>query len=137
MPNTGGGWDLLPTTVLSIPAAAGDYVEFGFGGMRSATGTLFLDACVVVDGEPVLFLTTGTATPPVEGDPSWYPPEGGTVPYPAQSTPKDIVVTAEQLSAGSVTFGIAAKGEGSGTLFAGTAFPLYVKAKNYGPCDVA
>jgi hypothetical protein len=98
---------------------------------------MFLDACVAASGEPAVFLTTGTGTPAVEGDPTWYPPEGGTIPYPAKDTPRGFVVESGHLTAGAVVFGIAAKGEGSGTLYASAAFPLYLNAKNFGPCDVA
>jgi hypothetical protein len=137
IPNTAGAWEVLAGVSLSLPAAVGDYVEIGMAGMRSPTSGMFLDACVVVSGAPAMFLTTGTGSPAVEGDPSWYPPEGGTVPYPSQDAPRGFVVEAGHLSAGSVVFGIAAKGSGSGTLYASTSFPFYLNAKNFGPCDVA
>jgi hypothetical protein len=137
LPNTGGGWDLLGGVSLSLPAAVGDYVELGVSGMRNASSGGFLDACVAVAGEPVFFLASGSATPAVEGDPAWYPSEGAPQPYPSLSTPRGFVVTVDHLTGAAVMFGVAAKSDGSGVLYASAAFPLYLNAKNFGPCDVA
>lgn len=137
LPNTGGLWNALDGVALALPAAVGDYVELGMHGMRNSSSGGFVQSCVVVAGEPVFYPVTGSSSPAVEGDPAWYPPEGGTIPYPAQSAPHGFVVAAEHISSGSVTFGLAAKSDGSGQVFASAAFPFYWNAKNFGPCDVA
>lgn len=137
LPDAGGVWRKpgdaagLPLDyVWEIPAAVGDWVEIGFSGMKTDTSSAFLDAAVQVGTSLVRFLATGTSTPPVEGDPSWYPDSEA---YVRQSGPRGFEVTADDLDSGIVRFVLANLTQGQGQIFASSAFPFYVCVKNLGP----
>jgi hypothetical protein len=138
LPNTAGGWQRLlesdGTTPfeLDVPASSGHWVELGVHAMRSNTSTAFLDVAVMVGSSIVYYLSTGSSTAPLEGDPGFYFSNAFT----GQSAPRGVSVASGLLDGGNVRFIIAVKAIGSGTLYAsgaGTGYPFYWQAKNLGP----
>ncbi|GGN40493.1 hypothetical protein FHR83_007026 [Actinoplanes campanulatus] len=130
-PQTIGSWAALtggPT--FSIAAVAGDAVEFSWAGLQATATGLFWDLCVLVDGSPVRYASTGTGTPAIEGDPGLYPDSA------FRSKPGlGMVVTCESgdLSGGTITFGFAILNpSGGGKLYAGAAYPLRYRVANWG-----
>lgn len=119
---------------LSLPAAVGDYVEFQIVGGMWDPGPSFLDLAVVVAGAAVRYLSTGTATPAIEGAPSFY---ADPQTYEHYGPTFEFVVASGDLSGGNVTVGFWTQGSGGGTLFASTAYPLRWRALNYGPATVS
>lgn len=130
LPNTAGAWEALTGFEFTIPAVVGDWVEFGFQGMRSDASNAFADIAVQVGGSLVRYLGTGTASPLVEGDPGWYADPSAE--YPTQTTPRGFTVEAGDLDGSNVVFVVAVKAAGSGVLYASTDFPFYWCAKNFG-----
>lgn len=128
LPDTSGTWAVLSGLELAIPAAVGDDVQLGVHAMRSDTPGSFVDVAVVVGSTPVRFLSSGTATPAVEGDPGWYP--GGFV---GQSAPRGFAVAPGDRDGGNVRFVVVAKAAGTGTVYASAAYPFYWQADNRGP----
>lgn len=134
-PDTGGVWRYpgdvngLPSDFeISIPAEVGDWVEISINAMRNDTNTLLLDTAVKVGSTVVLHLSSGTATPAIEGDPSWY-----QFPYIPHAGPIGFVVEAGHLDGSNVRFVLSNNSAGAGILYASTAFPFYWQAKNLGP----
>lgn len=130
LPDTAGAWAVVTGFSLSIPAAAGDWVELGVHAMRSATATASLDIAVVVAGSIVRYLATGTSTPALEGDPGWYLSNS----FVGQSAARGFTVISGDLDAGSVVFKLVAKtSAAAGTVHASSNYPFYWVAKNHGP----
>lgn len=130
-PDTAGSWVRLSGFELSIPAAVGDDVELTITAMRTNTESAFLDAAVIVGTSVVRYLGTGTASPPIEGDPGWYPGAPGTH-YPAVNGPRGFTVEAGHLDGDAVRFVLMCRASGAGQLYASTAFPFYWRALNRG-----
>ncbi|WP_394621272.1 hypothetical protein JNUCC0626_19905 [Lentzea sp. JNUCC 0626] len=135
LPDTNGAWSYpgdatgLPVDfALELPAAAGDWVELGVHAMKSDNTQAFLDVAVMVGPTVVRHLSTGTATPAVEGDPAWYPP-----PFRGICTSRGFLVGTEHLTDGTVQFVLANKSAGAGVLYASPSFPFYWCARNLGP----
>jgi hypothetical protein len=128
LPNTAGVWVALAGFELDMPASVGQWVEIGVHAMRSNTSTAFLDIAVIKGASLVRFLSSGGATPGVEGDPGFYFSNNFT----GQSAPRGFVVTSNDLDTGSVRFVVAVKATGSGTLYSSTNYPFYWSAKNLG-----
>lgn len=128
--NTGGAVALLtggPT--FSIAAAVGDRVRADVVYLTERNIATYYDLVVIVGGAAVRYATTGTSTASVEGDPGMYPDQPS---YQGRPGPFSFTVESGDLSAGNVTFGFSVKSNGSGTLFANTAFPLRYTLSNYG-----
>ncbi|WP_367137915.1 hypothetical protein [Saccharothrix sp. HUAS TT1] len=130
LPNTSGGWQALAGLEVQLPASEGHWVEIGAHGMRSDASNAFLDLAVIVGSQLVRYLSTGTSTPLVEGDPAWYADPSAE--YPNLTTPRGFVVESSDLDSGQVRFVVAAKANGLGTMYASTDFPFYMCAKNFG-----
>lgn len=129
LPNTGGQYAPVAGFVLSVPAAIGDYVELGLHGMRNVANNVFLDAAVITGASTIKrFLSTGTATGPLEGDPGWYLANS----FINQSAPRGFTVTSDDLDGSNVRFAIVCNGNGTGILYASTDYPFYWQAKNLG-----
>lgn len=129
-PDTLGSWALLSgVSELAIDAAVGDWVEIGVSGMRSQTSGAWLDTVVVTGVGPTIqrYLTTGTSSPPTEGDPSWYP----VTTFALSNGPRGFVVASGDLDSGQVRFRLACKSTGSGTLYASSDYPFTWFAKNF------
>ncbi len=134
-PNTAGAWAKpgdatgLPVDFrLTLPnCQAGDWVEIGMRGMRSDTTSAFLDLAVQVGTSIVRYLTTGTATPPFEGDTSWYPGAA----FRGQSAPAGFIVTPGDLDGSQVRFVLTNRSAGAGTLYANTNYPFWWVAKRW------
>lgn len=129
--NTGGVTAVLtggPT--FSIAAAVGDRVRLDWAALIQKASSTYWDVAVLVGGAAVRYATTGTSTPPVEGDPGMYP---DTSTYQGRPGPFNFTVEAGDLSGGNVTFGFVIKSDNTaGLLFANTAFPLRYTITNYG-----
>lgn len=135
MPDTGGQWRKpgdaagLPLDfVLTIPAVVGEWVECGIHAMRSDTASVFLDVAVQKGSGLVQYLSTGTSSPPFEGDPGWY-----AAPFRAISTPRGFYATEADIDGGVVRFVLANLSTGQGTLYASSQYPFIWVAKNLGP----
>lgn len=134
LPNTSGSFALpgqpngLPLDfVLSIPAAVGDWVEISIHGMKGDNTQSFFDAAVRVGSTAVRWMSTGTSTPAVEGDPGWYPPPFNTI-----TSSRGFVVEAGDLDGSDVVFVLGNKSANAGTLYASATFPFYWQVKNLG-----
>lgn len=137
LPDSGGVWRKpgdaagLPLDfTLSLPAAVGDWVELDASAMKTDTSSAILDSAVQVGSGIARYLATGTASPAVEGDPSWYPDSES---YVRVAGPRGFYVTAGDLDGGVVKFVLANLTQAQGTLYASAAFPFYWVAKNLGP----
>lgn len=128
LPNTAGVWQPLAGFSLPIPAVAGDDVELDFSAMRTQTSGAWVDIGIVVGGSIVWFATTDSATPPFEGDTGWYPVAG----FALHSGDASLIVGASHLSGGNVTFVVAVRAAGAGSLFASANYPFRWKAVNHG-----
>lgn len=129
LPNTSGAWQALSGFELDLPSAVGHWVEIGVHGMRSDTSSASIDVAVIVGTSLVRFLSSGTNTPGVEGDPGWYWSTGS---FSTQSAGRGFVVTSGDLDGSNVRFVIAIKAAGSGTLYSSTNYPFYWVAKDLG-----
>jgi hypothetical protein len=134
-PDTLGAWQALRdsgnnTLEVSIPAQVGDWVELALTGMYSPTGTTKVDIAIMVGSSLVRFLSTFTATPAVEGDPSLYqqPQNFRTFGY----SGKGFVVTSGDRDGANVRFVVATLASGTGTFYASNNYPFYMRALNMG-----
>ena len=134
LPTTSGSWQIVNQTggsafTIAIAAVAGDYVDISHRGMRSHdSGGSYLDLAVVVSGSITRYLTTGTSTPPSEGDPGLYPANG----FHTYAGPRGLTVVSGDLGGGNLTIAVVAKAAGTGTLFASTTYPWYWRLMNHG-----
>lgn len=128
--NTSGAVQLLtggPT--FAIAAAVGDRVRCDVAYLTERNINTFYDLAVIVAAAGVRYATTGTGTPPIEGDPGMYPDQPS---FQGRPGPFCFTVEAGDLAGGNVTIGFAVKSTGGGQLFASTAFPLRYTLTNYG-----
>jgi hypothetical protein len=121
-----------PTLVLA--AAEGDYVEFAVVGGMWDPGASFLDLAVMVGGSAVRYLSSDTATPAIEGAPSFY---ADPQTYHNFGPCFEFEVGAGDLSGGNVTVGFMTRGDGGGTLFASDNYPFRWRAINHGAVSVS
>lgn len=132
LPNTSGVWTAVADIAeLVLPAAVGDRVAVDFTCMRNASTNAYLEVAVQVDGALVRFMSSGGDTPAVEGDVGFHPQAAE---FPRATCERRFVVTADDLEDdGAVHFAVAVKSSATGgVLNAGTAFPFYWTATNYG-----
>ena len=134
VPNTAGAFALVAATTLAIPAVVGDYIEFNFDLMYNLSGSNYQDWCVVVGGSIVRANSTNTATPGTEGQPSLYP---GAAAFSTAAGPFAFVAVSGDISGGNVTFQLAVKTTGTGTIYRSTTYPMTLTARNYGSVDFA
>lgn len=128
--NTGGSVAVLtggPT--FAIAAAAGDRIRADVVYLTERNGNTFYDLCVIVGGSAVRYASTGSSTPPVEGDPGMYPDQPA---YQGRPGPMFFTAEAGDIAGGNVTIGFAVKSGGSGVLFANSSFPMRYTLTNYG-----
>lgn len=134
LPNTGGLWLPLTGFEISVPAVVGNWVDLSVGnGLRSSSGTAFVDCAVIVGADLVRYLSTGTATPADEGDPGWY---GQPSAFAAISGPRGFQVEAGHLDGGVVRFVVASKSAGSSTFYASSGYPFQWTVRNLGSITV-
>jgi hypothetical protein len=126
--NTWGPLTGSPTLV--IPAAVGDYLDLSVSALRQANANIFLDVGVVVSGNVVRYLGTGTSTPPGEGESGFY-----HTALPSKSGPRGFVVESGDISGGNVTLSWAIRNlsGASSLLLASTDNPMYWRVSNWGP----
>lgn len=134
LPNTSGVWEIVAGIELSVAAAVGDYVELAGAFLMNLTGgDQFLDFVVVVGSAVVRYATTDTASRPASDDglPDLY----HTTTFPRTGGWWGFEVTEDDLDGAVVRFGMATKGPGGAprTLYASAAYPLRLRAVNYGP----
>jgi hypothetical protein len=135
-PNTSGNWakpgdanGLSTAFRLTITdAQVGDWVEIGLRGMRNDTTSALYDFAVQVGSSIVRYLSSGTSTPSIEGDPSMYPVSGFR---PHAGVPAGFVVTSGDLDGGQVRFVLANKTAGAGTFYASANYPFWMVAKRW------
>lgn len=128
--NTSGTVQVLtggPT--FAIAAVVGDRVRADLTYLTERNINTFYDLAVIVGGAAVRYCTTGTATPPVEGDPGMYPDQPS---FQGRPGPFSFTVESGDLSGGNVTIGFVVLSTGGGQLFANTPFPLRYTLTNYG-----
>lgn len=128
-PNTGGSWQLVPGTTLAIPAAVGDLVELRHGQMTKPLNSVYLDWAVVVEGVAVRYASSDTATPLAEGLPFLY---HTVTEYRTAAAPFDLVVTEDDLDDDQVTWQLAVRAAGAGTLYLDTTYAMILSALNHG-----
>jgi hypothetical protein len=121
LPNTAGGWQLLAGFLVAVPAAAGNLISLSAGFLMAPNNGSKLDLAVVVAGAAVRYASSGGAVPSVDGVPGWYP----DVSYRPVPTPWGITVGAGDLEGGNVTFQVACKSTGVGTLFGSANYPFH------------
>jgi hypothetical protein len=130
IPGAAGSFTPIAGLTIALAAVAGDNVEVALSCLFNQTGTDFFDLVVLVAGAIVRYGSTGTSSPTVagEGDPSMYPVNGATL---IRTTSiYSLAVASGDLSGGTVTFGLAFKGSGSGKVFASTNYPLRWRVRN-------
>lgn len=124
---TSGGTQLKA----SIAAAVGDRIEVHARFMRK--GGHFLD-WVLLDSAGVIseYATSGTGTPPTEGDPALYP----SLSFSYETGPPMFTVQAGHLNAGLATVALAHQGASTGNaniVYAHPTYPFRLRLKNIGP----
>lgn len=134
LPSTAGAWQAVPGFSLVIPASAGDYVDLGVEFLWDTASADFLDLAVSVNGVLSRFMSSGTATPAVEGLPGLYP---NIVDFFAIMSPLGFQVQAGDLFGGNVTWVLAANSTGVAQVFASAAFPFFWRSINYRAVDFA
>jgi hypothetical protein len=135
-PNTSGNWakpgdanGLSTAFRLTITdAQVGDWVEIGLRGMRNDTTSALYDFAVQVGSSIVRYLSSGTSTPSLEGDPSMYPVSGFR---PHAGVPAGFFVTSGDLDSGQIRFVLANKTAGAGTFYASSNYPFWWVAKRW------
>jgi len=123
----------LPGLSLSLPAVAGDQVEFSVWGLLDRNSAdNFVETVVVVDGVIVRYASTGTDTANTsnEGDPAMYPEAAGQRFSPMNGPYLSFEVTPGDLDDGMVTLALAHRGPGGGKVFASSVFPFRMAARN-------
>lgn len=134
LPNTSGSWvELNPSKYrVTLTADAGDLVVVSLDMAYDPQGAgQVMDFAILVDGTPVRYSSSGTATPATNGDPALSYGAGS-----ARTTgySRIFVVQSGDVSAGVVTFSMMTKGTGTaGTVFSSTAVPMIVNMLNHGP----
>jgi hypothetical protein len=134
-PNTSSAWQALLNSgnryETSIPAANGDWVEISISGlMNPVAGANYIDIGVMVSTSFVRFLSSGTGTPALEGEPGVYPQTTNFRPM-GYGT-KGFTVTSGDLDSGNVRFVVAVNAVGTGTFYSSTNYPFYMRAANLG-----
>lgn len=129
--NVGSTWTQATNFVTTgITASVGDYVVFLPSMMVDPTGATHLDLAVKVGVNFVRYASTGTGTPATEGDPALY----GDGTFVHSNSIFDFVVTADDLSSGTLTFAVVYKGTGTTTVvYASTDYPWRWRCLNFGP----
>lgn len=136
VPQAAAGWEAVtggPT--ITIAAAAGDYVSLEvLGSLIKTLSNNFLELAVMVAGAPVRYGSKNTNTPSTEGDPAMY----SDFNFRTFGLGMAFVAEAGDISSGSITFGFATKGVGTGTtIYSSTDYPLRWRAMNYGAVSVS
>lgn len=132
--DTAGAWAAVAGITFTSPTAvAGDVLDASVSFMFEAAPAAghFYDMAIVVAGTPVVYSSSGTNTPALEGDPSLYrSPET----YRASGWTWNLEVTAPMISAGAVTFQLYGKGGAvtNSTIFASANYPFRWRVGNYG-----
>lgn len=123
-------WAIVAGLSLSLPAATGDNVEIAVNCLLDYIGSAadFFDLVVVVGGAIARAASSDTATPSAEGDPALYPDQD--VRFRGSTTSMGFTVTAGDLSAGNVVFGLAHKGTGGAKILASASYPFRWRARN-------
>lgn len=125
---TSGGTQLKA----SIAAAVGDRIEVHGRFMRK--GAHFLD-WVILTGAGAIdeYATTGTGTPPAEGDPALYP----SLSFAYETGALEFVVGAEHIDgSGNITVALAHQGASTGNaniVYAHPTYPFRLRLKDIGP----
>ncbi len=133
-PDTSGAWaEVAGISFASPPAAAGDVLDAAVSFMLEGAPAAghFFDMAVIVGGSPVVFSSSGTNTPALEGDPSLYrSPET----YRTSGWTWNLETTAPMISDGVVTFQLYGKGGAvtNSTIFASTNYPFRWRVGNFG-----
>ncbi len=131
-PNTSGAWQLVSGTGLTLPAVAGDYVELDFSMMTSPQTSVYLDWVTVVSAAIARAASSDTATPLAEGLPSMYPTVGT---FRTMTGPFAFTAEAGDISGGNITFQLAVKAAGAGTIYKSATYPIILTARNFGSVD--
>ena len=134
-PDTAGLWAPVSTITFDSPAVAvGDVLDAAIACMIEGAPAAghFYDMAVVVGGSAVVYSSSGTATPAIEGDPSLYrSPET----YRTSGWSWNLPVTAPMINgSNTVTFQLYGKGGAvtNSTVFASTNYPFRWRVGNFG-----
>jgi hypothetical protein len=131
LPNTAGAWQPLAGFEISVAAAAGDAVEIATSFLNQVSSTGFLDVGVMVGTTVTRALSSGVATPAIQGEPSWY--QDPTFGFMGRALTKGFVVTSGDLDTGMVRFVLITKAAGAGKVYASpgaSGYPFWWQAKN-------
>jgi hypothetical protein len=113
----------------TLPAIAGNLISVNANTMFHALdSTTHLDLGIIVNGAIERVLSNMLGTPPVEGDPGWYPNSSEYKYHPA---PPEFIVESGDLEGGNVTVAIIVKGA-TGTFYAEVDYPFRMSMKNLG-----
>lgn len=129
LPNTGGAWQIMTGFELDIPASAGHLVELSVRGMRSDTSGACVDLAFVVGGSIVRYLSTGTSSPALEGDPAWYFANS----FMTQSSDRKVSLVSGDIDTGNLRVVLVAKASGAGTVYSSANYPWWWALTNIGP----
>lgn len=131
--DTSSAWVLMDAALrFSIAAVEGDAIHAQLGCLfdQNASLTDWYELVVIKSGAVARYASTGTSSPSTanEGDPAIYPVAGGRF---RGSTPFiSFVAGAGDISAGTITFGVAHLGPGGGKVFASADRPFRYYARN-------
>jgi hypothetical protein len=129
--NVGSTWTQATNFVTTgITASVGDYVVFLPTIMIDPTGATSIDVAVKVGAAFVRYASSGTGTAATDGDPGLYS-DGSFL---QSGVIFDFVVTADDLSSGTLTFAMVYKGTGTTTvMYASSDYPWRWRCINFGP----
>lgn len=133
IPTADAAFALLANPRVSLAAAVGDQIELQVNCMIDFNGSAldFYDIAVIVGGAIVRSASNNNAIPATEGDPALYPDQD--VRFTGKSTSMAFVAEAGDISGGTITFGVAHKGAGTGAIKASASYPFRWTATNFGP----
>lgn len=132
-------WTIVQTSAgtqlkAAIAAAVGDRIRV-YGALMHI-GAHFLGwVLAAADGSlgpDAIYATTGTATPPAEGDPTMYPSNS----FLRAGSPDMFTVASGHINAGLVTVALAHQGAGTGSgnvVYAHPTYPFRLRLENIGP----
>lgn len=115
---------------LTLTAVAGDVVMVGFSAQFSNENVdVYFDACSLVSGSPVNYLSNGSGTPPTSGYGAWYLPPAH---YYGMGGPILYTLQAGDISAGTVTIQVCYRtvSATNRTIYGGTNTPITSWAVN-------
>ena len=125
----GGTWGSMTGFELQLPASAGDWVEISVTCLTKRVSSTRYDVGIKVGSSIVRYLSSGSSTPSVDGDPGWYPAPDNA--YVGTRGTKGFIVSSGDIDSGNVRFVMATASTGTTSiLYASTNYPFFWRAVN-------